>query len=169
MPPKRDHSVLLVSSARAELVKDSTERFPQEACGALFGTAAHGLTVIEEYRPLANIADHPLHAFALNPEEWVRCCFTPGLLGIFHSHPSSPPLPSKSDLNALQHFGSLLSVYLIGSFRTEDGKPYYKEKPPGSPDSFVLRAYSVVKQDNDSLSLSSLPMTCSEKRTDRLM
>ncbi|WP_334073335.1 MULTISPECIES: Mov34/MPN/PAD-1 family protein [Paenibacillus] len=132
----------LPSPVREQIAKDTYARFPHEACGALFGTYAAGLVTIGNYKPLANMADNPHHAFLMEPEEWVKCCFTPGLIGIYHSHPTTLPEPSAADLDELPQFGSLFSLYMIGSPATK--------KPPSDEGGFSLNTFLIVKKKESS-------------------
>lgn len=149
----------LPESIRNLLAKDSFDRDPDEACGALFGRVTKELITVESYTPLANTAKNPRHAFAFDPAEWVRCCYASGLIGIFHTHPTSPPLPSPSDMEGLQHFGSLLSLYLIGSKHPANDVANQDEMPPGTPDGFLLNAYLVTKGNQDFFHLENLIMS----------
>ncbi|WP_179281145.1 M67 family metallopeptidase [Paenibacillus sp. XY044] len=104
---------------------------PHEACGVLRGNAAAGGMRIETFFPIRNVAPDPLHRFTLNPQEWVQECLNPsGLLGIFHTHPHSAPVPSAEDLRQLPLFGDLLRIYLISS-------------PDESGSSIVTHAYFI--------------------------
>ncbi|MGG1879761.1 M67 family metallopeptidase [Paenibacillus cisolokensis] len=98
--------------------------YPEEACGVLLGYDANGgLITVTEFLPIKNTADQPLHAFTLHPAEWTSVVLTrPDLVGLFHSHPHTPPEPSAKDLAELEAFGSLLRIYAIGTpFRVSDG------------------------------------------------
>jgi proteasome lid subunit RPN8/RPN11 len=53
--------------------------------------------------PVNNIAPDPQRQFFMDPQDQIkamRCMREQGeeLFGIYHSHPDTPPLPSKSDL-----------------------------------------------------------------------
>ncbi|WP_410769664.1 M67 family metallopeptidase [Fontibacillus sp. BL9] len=153
----------LPAQVRTLLEKDFDDRFPMEACGAFFGHLTTETVIAENYLPLSNIAENPRHAFAFDPVEWVRCCYAPDLIGIYHSHPTSLPVPSALDIQQLQHFGSLISVYLIGSRSTTPWDIWNgnKEKPSGDiPDGFHVQAYSVVRPNNEPFSLYNLLMSC---------
>lgn len=89
---------------------------PLEACGVVLGEAAAGGIRISRFQPIRNVAPDPLHHFALEDAEWIRCVFNePQLIGLFHSHPRSTPVPSNEDLRNLPIFAGLLQVYFIGS------------------------------------------------------
>ncbi len=85
-------------SAAREIAEDAARRAPDEACGLLAGKGA----LISLALPIPNAAASPEARFALAPDEQLR-----GLkridalgldwLGVYHSHPGSPPIPSPSD------------------------------------------------------------------------
>jgi proteasome lid subunit RPN8/RPN11 len=89
---------------------------PMEACGVVLGEAAAGGIRISRFQPIRNVAPDPLHHFSLDDADWIRCVFNePQLIGLFHSHPRTTPIPSNEDLRNLPIFAGLLQVYLIGS------------------------------------------------------
>ncbi|GAF06497.1 hypothetical protein JCM16418_454 [Paenibacillus pini JCM 16418] len=89
---------------------------PMEICGVLRGTSQAGRIHIIEFIPILNTSSEPFHHFTLQPEEWIRQCLNPqGLIGIVHSHPRTPPIPSSEDLNQLPMFGQLIQTYFIAS------------------------------------------------------
>ncbi len=89
---------------------------PMEACGVVLGEAAAGGIRISRFQPIRNVAPDPLHHFLLDDAEWIRCVFNePQLIGLFHSHPRTAPVPSTEDLRNLPMFAGLLQAYLIGS------------------------------------------------------
>ncbi|MCW3792364.1 M67 family metallopeptidase [Paenibacillus sp. LS1] len=104
------------SSVEQEMSKHMFLSLPQEACGVMLGETAAGGIRISRFQPIRNVAPDPLHHFALDDAEWIRCVFSePKLIGIFHSHPHTRPVPSAEDIQALPAFAGLLQMYLIGS------------------------------------------------------
>ena len=90
-----------------DALRDHARRaHPEEACGLLARTvnaAAHPHFV--RYIPMANIAENPTEAFAMDQVEIARMDKSlrdEGLrLGaVFHSHPSTPASPSDADRRA---------------------------------------------------------------------
>ncbi len=88
---------------------------PQECCGLLIGTDAEVLEAV----PTANIAAEPRRRYEVDPREHlaqIRRCrelkATEGLplsvVGVYHSHPRSEPVPSPTDLD--QAFEEFLYV-----------------------------------------------------------
>ncbi|MFD2329692.1 Mov34/MPN/PAD-1 family protein [Cohnella sp. GCM10020058] len=88
---------------------------PFEACGALLGAYHEAVFVISDFLFIQNAAVNPANAFAFEPGSWIRAAYAAQksrqqIIGFFHSHPSSPPLPSDSDLRGWDGFGCYLIV-----------------------------------------------------------
>jgi len=115
--------IRLSASCGRHIAEHLVSGLPYEACGVLRGKAAAGGMRIDAFAPIRNVAPDPLHRFVLDPVEWTRECLRgDGLIGLFHSHPCSPPVPSEEDLRQLPLFAGMLSVYLIGSPKNADGE-----------------------------------------------
>ena len=74
---------------------------PREACGLLAGRGE----LISLALPMRNAASRPERDYALDPKEQIRALKridSRGLewLGVYHSHPDSAPIPSRSDISA---------------------------------------------------------------------
>ncbi len=74
---------------------------PQECCGLLLGTA----TEIVEAVPARNVAVDPSRRYEIAPDDYfaaIRRCRSDGeglaVVGGYHSHPRSQPVPSPTDL-----------------------------------------------------------------------
>ncbi|CAH9019667.1 M67 family metallopeptidase [Candidatus Nitrosacidococcus sp. I8] len=81
-----------------QLLAQAQASSQQEICGLI--SAADGIPT--RCYQVENIASHPDTQFLLNPEIQIRAMKQireqgESLFGIYHSHPHSPPLPSKSD------------------------------------------------------------------------
>lgn len=143
--------IRLKYSVQQALGKHLLSSYPHEACGVLLGAAAAGGMLIDTYVPMRNVAPDPLHTFAPHPEEWIHVLYNePTLIGLFHSHPHSEPIPSVADYKGLTALGPEFKVYLIGSPRTEDSRSpflngFYIERSPN-------------KQGTLSLELSQAPL-----------
>jgi len=112
----RETDIFIRPTALKLLTDHMSSSLSSEVCGVLLGRKAAGGMRIESYRKLRNVAPDPLHHFLFDPIEWVQCCYQEtDLIGIFHSHPLSAPIPSSTDLIQLQSFGALSPIYLIGS------------------------------------------------------
>lgn len=112
----QQNAIYIPSSVEKEMSKHMFLSLPQEACGVMLGETAAGGIRISRFQPIRNVAPDPLHHFTLDDAEWIRCVFSePKLIGIFHSHPQTRPVPSVEDMQALPAFAGLLQMYLIGS------------------------------------------------------
>lgn len=81
-------------------------RFPEEACGLLVGQRADNAVLVSEARESRNIASDPRAHFEVDPGLRLRLqreLRGQGLeiVGVFHSHPSGDPAPSKTDCAAI--------------------------------------------------------------------
>lgn len=121
-PRGTQQEIWLSASCGRQIAEHLFLRLPHEACGVLRGKAAAGGMRIDTFIPMRNVAPDPLHRFTLHPEDWTKECLRgEGLLGLFHSHPHSEPVPSEEDVRQLPLFADMLSVYLVGSPRDNDG------------------------------------------------
>lgn len=101
------------------LISHSLQRLPQEACGFILGEQA--LNKNEELQastfiPLRNIASDPRNRFEISPVEMLPYLMDSNnpVIGLFHSHPTAPPVPSEQDLQTLWHS---IPTYWILSFQ----------------------------------------------------
>ncbi|WP_372813392.1 M67 family metallopeptidase [Paenibacillus sp.] len=123
MPPE---SITLTSAVWQKMIEHCREAYPLEACGLLFGgdsTQSESLVspIIDEFLPIANVASDPGHRFRMHPQQLIRA-LTRGsgehpagtrraLLGIVHSHPKAPPVPSSLDLDPL--WNGIASYWIV--------------------------------------------------------
>ncbi|MDP4097727.1 M67 family metallopeptidase [Paenibacillus sp. P96] len=119
-------SVQMSSTLLERLEQYVLSCLPQEGCGALLGHTERGNVHITEFIPIPNISPDPYHHFEFDGPTWVRCVIQEqALIGIFHSHPSTAPVPSREDLQQLQLFGTGMIAYLITGAR--DSSQSYTE------------------------------------------
>lgn len=88
---------------------------PDEACGVLLG---HPDEPVSQIVPMTNHADDPTHHFHIKPHELADVLTAArrdglDLLGFYHSHPQSRPIPSPADLRQAGEW----SVHLIVGLR----------------------------------------------------
>jgi proteasome lid subunit RPN8/RPN11 len=84
------------------MIAQAVSEQPNECCGLLAGTIKDGVGVVVERYPLVNAAANP-RLFASEPRSMfaaVRDMNNRGLeiLVVYHSHPTSAPIPSRTDL-----------------------------------------------------------------------
>jgi proteasome lid subunit RPN8/RPN11 len=90
--------------------------YPSEACGFIIGDSgpASGAMSARDFVPVRNVSPEPEHEFYMDPAELVALmAATPRerLLGIFHSHPRTAPVPSAADLQTAWH--TLPSYWIV--------------------------------------------------------
>ena len=106
--------MVIPDEVRAALVAHAEAEAPNEACGLV----AFRDGVAERYLPGENVAASP-YRFELrtDPENWFL--EDEGYeLAVFHSHLSSPPRPSRTDVENIGLWSG--RPYLILSLRTGD-------------------------------------------------
>lgn len=86
-----------------------------EACGLIGGVERNGLFSATEIVPIPNDAADPAHHFHMEDRALTRTMMGfaargLSLVGIYHSHPSSDPIPSQEDIRSAHYPGT---PYLI--------------------------------------------------------
>src|SRR5688572_20772475 len=104
------------------MLQHAREEAPRECCGLLVGK---GESVVQSVR--ARNLDAKATRYLIDPEDHfaaIRAARRDGLevIGAYHSHPSSAPVPSPTDV-AEANSGSDF-VYVIVSLRDDDVRAY---------------------------------------------
>ena len=78
------------------------ETYPYECCGILLGSFAQGGQV-QQVRPATNQNSERTDRFIISAEEYAQVQFAADeagleIIGIYHSHPDWPPIPSQTDM-----------------------------------------------------------------------
>jgi [CysO sulfur-carrier protein]-S-L-cysteine hydrolase len=113
--------LIVSNSIRAEMILQAQFELPNECCGLLAGTIENGaIGRVTRRLPLVNAVASP-REFESEPRsmlaaEKARRREELEFLAIYHSHPSSPSIPSKTDL---QRSYSPDIVNVIISLQTE--------------------------------------------------
>jgi len=113
------------------LLKETKDKYPVEACGALFGLIKSDEVFVEKVVPLKNILDSEV-MFQVNPEEFLKVLMEHegmGLqhIGFFHSHPGSPN-PSPIDLKYMGLWPESIWIIvscmdsMVAAYRVSDKK-----------------------------------------------
>jgi [CysO sulfur-carrier protein]-S-L-cysteine hydrolase len=98
-----------------EMVQHARAELPNECVGMLIGTKAGSAGQVHEYLPLVNELQSPTRFFT-EPRSMLRAekrCRERKLdvLAIFHSHPTSQPIPSRYDV--ADHYSSEVMCLII--------------------------------------------------------
>lgn len=173
----RETSIFIRPTALQLLTDHMSSSLSSEVCGVLLGRKAAGGMRIDSYRKLRNVAPDPLHHFLFDPIEWVQCCYQESdLIGIFHSHPWSAPIPSSTDLHQLQSFGALTPIYLIGSpstswidHRQALNKKWISNLEQNHTQPFTVAGYYAIYNHLRDNTLSHLPLYTLQSATLQLI
>jgi proteasome lid subunit RPN8/RPN11 len=102
--------------------EDAIKAFPDECCGFIFGTEdASANRVVTEALPINNAAvENRKRRFEISPEDYLRGerhALENDLLflGIYHSHPNHPAVPSEHDRVAAQPWFSYVIISVSDS------------------------------------------------------
>ncbi len=109
----------------AEIREHGVRDYPYECCGLLLGRyGEHGKTVTETY-PISNAREESAkrNRFLITPEELMkgeRYARSRNLeiVGFYHSHPDSPAVPSKFDLD---HAWPTYSYIIVSTSEGQSG------------------------------------------------
>jgi len=79
--------------------------------------------------------------FILDPDNWIEIEDKGEIIGVFHSHPNSPPTPSQADLASCEYLD--LPFYIV----TPETKEWYYFEPSGYKKGLIGRQWVWGVQD----------------------
>ena len=99
----------ILASVEAAIVSHARATAPAECCGLLLGTG----DTITDARPARNLADDTVRTYLIDPADHLAAIRDARgrsleVVGAYHSHPRSAPLPSPTDAAAA--FGEFVFV-----------------------------------------------------------
>jgi proteasome lid subunit RPN8/RPN11 len=107
--------VVVPAEVRAEIAAHARDEAPNEACGLLL---LDGATAVEYVRA-TNATPSPYRfELFLDPVRWADIGDTELDQAVVHSHPASPPRPSRTDVENIGLWEG--KPYLIYSLRDDD-------------------------------------------------
>ena len=77
---------------KADALLHAKEQDPKECCGLLLNIRGK-----QKYFPCQNLAISSHQCFIMNPEDFVAGDSLGEIIGIVHSHPTTPPVASEAD------------------------------------------------------------------------
>ena len=78
---------------------------PKESCGFLLNIKGK-----EKYFPCRNLSMTAFQCFIIDPEDYIKADNTGDIIGVVHSHPVTPPVPSQSDKVACEQSGLIWHI-----------------------------------------------------------
>ena len=117
--------IIIEPPIRQLLVEDAANTFPDECCGFLFGREeTDGTRVIIDILVVDNSKQgDKTRRFEISPSDYMTAeqhalDHDWALLGIYHSHPKHPAIPSEHDRKAAQPYFSYVIVSVMNSDAT---------------------------------------------------
>jgi proteasome lid subunit RPN8/RPN11 len=107
---------------RAAMLSHARVELPNECCGLLAGHIVEGTATVEARFAIRNDAANP-KAYFTNPRDLLDAMKAmrvakQEVLAIYHSHPASAAIPSRTDL-ANNTWGEAVAHVIIGNVTTE--------------------------------------------------
>ncbi len=106
--------IIITENARKVILKDAEQTYPHECCGFFYGTDEDTRTVLEAI-PVENTKEENRERrFEISAKDYLKAeqyADEKGLtlLGVYHSHPEHPAIPSEHDLRqALPYFSYII-------------------------------------------------------------
>jgi proteasome lid subunit RPN8/RPN11 len=133
--------IVLENDVQKAIVQDAVGCYPNECCGFLYGNEdSNGRRIITLARMVTNVKDgDKRRRFEISPQDYVAAERYAEeqqieLLGVYHSHPDHPAIPSEHDRAAAQPFFSYLIISVnnkepgaIRSWRLNDDWQFEEE------------------------------------------
>jgi proteasome lid subunit RPN8/RPN11 len=146
-------NILKIKSQHLQSINiHAVENYPDECCGLILGDISNGVKTVVEVRPTqnawnaeeANFTDHPQgystrRRYAIAPKVMLQTQKEArnrnlNIIGIFHSHPDYPPIPSEWDrVYAWPEYSYIIVTVAIGktgelnSFCLDDNHQFQRE------------------------------------------
>lgn len=142
---------------QSELVHHAKTGYPQEVCGLLAGRGEYILRVI----PIENRAQDKQRGFLISPHDLnthlpqIRAEGL-SLLGFYHSHPDTPPIPSPTDVRELDNGLQLPHIVVSISHHQAHIKAWMIKESHVDPIEWVV---------GDNVPIDPQPVTTSAQRT----
>lgn len=127
----------MTSQVLKALEEAARTTLPQEACGILLGEGG----AVTRFVETRNVHPSPRAHFEIDPQALVDAHRNareggPQLLGYFHSHPTGPAKPSKTDASQAAGDGMLWAIW------GENELTFWRDDPSG------FRQVSYTRQDS---------------------
>ena len=133
--------IMIDPGARKDMINDALNSFPDECCGFFFGREDGDDRFITDIIIVDNAKNgDKRRRFEISPLDYIKAeQFADGqhlqLLGVYHSHPNHPAVPSEQDRLAAQPYFSYIIISVtenqfqdIRSWRLNDERNFVEEK-----------------------------------------
>src|SRR5882724_507030 len=134
--------IIVQNPSRNLMIEDALKAFPDECCGFMFGTEDEEENrIITEILVVNNAKEgDKTRRFEISPLDYLKAeqyaiDNNLLLLGIYHSHPKHPAIPSETDRQAAQPFFSYViisvlenNIITLRSWRLNEEEKFEEEK-----------------------------------------
>ncbi|CAH1204472.1 hypothetical protein PAECIP111893_02259 [Paenibacillus plantiphilus] len=156
----------ITEQARSQLIAACRAAYPNEACGVLAYAEQHAhhinpgnnsehtsqgnsIVQVNTIYPIRNAAADSARCFLFHPQDWISTYYAiqknrQSLVGFYHSHPGSLPIPSAADYTGIQY--STAASYWIISLNNPHipvVQPYLFNQDTSSFEPLVLAQVSI--------------------------
>ena len=135
--------IIIEPQARKLMIADAIKTFPDECCGFLFGIEKEDYRIVTDILIVNNAKEgDKRRRFEISPRDYMKAeqyaeKNNLQLLGIYHSHPNHPAVPSEHDRVAAQPWFSYIIISVINkdidtmrSWRLNENEQFEEEKLP---------------------------------------
>ncbi|HEV9035151.1 MAG TPA: M67 family metallopeptidase [Puia sp.] len=112
--------IIIEPRVRQLLIEDALNTFPDECCGFMFGREEHdGTRLVVDILVVDNSKEgDKTRRFEISPQDYMEAerhalLHDWTLLGVYHSHPKHPAIPSEHDRKAAQPYFSYVIISVI--------------------------------------------------------
>jgi proteasome lid subunit RPN8/RPN11 len=136
--------IIIEPQAKQLMTADAVKTFPDECCGFLFGIEKRDERLITDILIVNNVKEgDKKRRFEISPKDYMKAeqyaeKNNLQLLGVYHSHPNHPAIPSEHDRAAAQPWFSYIIISVINenvdtirSWRLNENNQFEEEKLPG--------------------------------------
>lgn len=111
--------IYLLPLAKEQIIEDALRTFPDECCGFLLGKERGEERIVEEILIVENAKEgDKRRRFEITAKDYLNAENAASekqltLLGVYHSHPNHPSVPSEHDRKVAQPFFSYVIVSIM--------------------------------------------------------
>src|SRR5258705_5473093 len=133
--------IIIEPLAKQLMTADAVKTFPDECCGFLFGIEKRDDRLITDILIVNNAKEgDKKRRFEISPKDYMKAeqyaeKNNLQLLGVYHSHPDHPAVPSEHDRAAAQPWFSYIIISVIDrkadairSWRLNENKQFEKKR-----------------------------------------
>ena len=133
--------IIIEQSIFEEMVADALQTFPEECCGFFFGSENKDERLVTKILVVNNSKEgDKTRRFEISPRNYLDAELMAEktglqLLGVYHSHPNHPAIPSETDRMAAQPYFSYIILSIVNddfqdirSWRLNDSFQFEEEE-----------------------------------------